>query len=74
LIKDSRAPKFEYDRHEKRRMLISIDVNNSNGKIGRIGNYEGDIIEHVARNFAVAFQLTEGAIDALISSLHEQVE
>lgn len=36
-------------------MLISIDVNMSNGKIGRIGVYEGDNIEQVAHNFAVAF-------------------
>jgi len=58
----------------RRKLLVSIDVNMSNGKSGRIGIHEGDNLEELARNFGIAFQLSEEAVCALQQSLQSQLD
>ena len=67
------APDFNLDKRKKRKIIVEVAVNMSNGKKGKLVIHEGDDPIALCHSFGTMFQLPIEAINNLIQEVTRQL-
>jgi len=71
-MKGFREPDLASNKRQRRRSLMEINVNMSNGKAGKLVIHEGETADEVVKSFSKAFSLNQEAYKNLRREVNMQ--